>query len=640
MLRIEVFVEGKAPALVSFEDARRVTFGRSQSNDIVLAVSHVSRSHGEFRYENGHWSVVDTGSRAGSVLVRPDAPSIPIELTADHPELLSGGEQLQILNTHMRIEIKPAPSRFDETEAQWADLTIARIAEGDLSDVVLLQKKLESDSHKLNLLLDLSKELIRADLLEDVFDQVSRTVFKSLPNATHFTVCRSEVQGEYTPHFAVTKDGSTIPADQIRISHSILDLAVEQERAMLFRLMDDEIPPSQSVVLNSIASSMVIPLRSTHGLEAVMMVDNRSSAHPFDTNDLDFSIVLAHHVAAALERTRYQSRIKEMFDGFVDASVTAIEARDVTTSGHSRRVADYSMALCEAVTRQQSGPFARDSFSDDQWTELAYAALLHDFGKIAVRECVLLKARRLFPEQLERIETRFQLISAGHESAVLRRTLQTGTGSATPTEALDRVSAETRAFGRKLEAALALIREINSGRPLSEDEAAQLRGIAAMRFADPLCGDSPYLRADELQALEIRAGTLTDEQRREIQDHVTHSFESLRRIPWPAELRKVPEIVHMHHEKIDGSGYPQGLEGERISIEARLLTVCDIFDALTAVDRPYRSAMPLERGLDQLRIEAREGQIDSDLVELFIEARSWHRPGRDPTTTSLLNRRK
>jgi HD-GYP domain-containing protein (c-di-GMP phosphodiesterase class II) len=146
------------------------------------------------------------------------------------------------------------------------------------------------------------------------------------------------------------------------------------------------------------------------------------------------------------------------------------------------------------------------------------------------------------------------------------------------------------------------------------------------------------LRADEFQALQIRSGTLSDEERKEIQAHVTHSYESLRRIPWPNDLRKVPEIVHMHHEKIDGSGYPRGIGGEQIPIEVRLLTVCDIFDALTASDRPYRSAMPLEDGLDQLKTEARRGQIDSNLVALFIEARVWNRPDPNPTTTSLLNR--
>jgi HD-GYP domain-containing protein (c-di-GMP phosphodiesterase class II) len=638
VLRIDVIEEGKAPALLAFDDARRVTFGRSQSNDIVLSAEYISRSHGEFRCEDGRWFVVDLGSQAGLVLVEPNAPDHPIELIANRPEMLSGGEQLRIRDTRMGIEIKSGPSSSQDDDSQWLNLKVSRVAEGELSDAAVLQKELERDSHKLNLLLDLSRELTQLDSLEDVFDHVSQTVFKSLPSATHFTVCAPTSEDDYTPQFAVTRDGSSIPAEQIKVSHSILDLAVEHERAMLFRLTDGEAPPSQSVVLNSIASAMAIPLRGPSGIQGVMMVDNRSSAAPFGTQDLDFSIVLGHHVAAALQRTRYQSQIKGMFDGFVDASVTAIEARDATTSGHSRRVADFSIALCEAVSLAQSGPFAKECFSDDDRTELAYAALLHDFGKVAVRECVLLKANRLYPEQLERIETRFQLISERYANTALRHALKTGVGSLSPTEALDRVTARTQAFAEQLDGALALIRGINSSRPLSEEEADRVHAIAAMRFEDPVFGDSPYLRADEFEALQIRRGTLSDEEREEIQAHVTHSYESLRRIPWPSDLRKVPDIVHMHHEKIDGSGYPRGIDGEQIPIEVRLLTVCDIFDALTASDRPYRSAMPLEQGLDQLRTEAGRGQIDSNLVELFIETRVWNRPEPDPTTTSLLRR--
>ncbi len=638
MLWIDVIEEGKAPAPLAFDDARRVTFGRSQSNDIVLGADYVSRCHGEFRCEDGRWFVVDLGSQMGLVLVEPNAPGDPIELVANRPKQLSGGEQLRIHDTLMGVEIKSGSSSSRDDNTQWLNLKVSRIAEGKLSDAAVLQKELERDSHKLNLLLDLSRELSQLDSLEDVFDHVSRTVFKSLPSATHFTVCSPTTEGEYTPQFAVTRDGSSIPAEQIRVSHSILNLAVEQEQAMLFRLMDGEVEPSQSVVFNSIASAMAIPLRGSSGIQGVMMVDNRSSSAPFGTQDLDFSIVLGHHVAAALQRTRYQSQIKGMFDGFVDASVTAIEARDDTTSGHSRRVADFSITLCEAVTLAQSGPFANESFSDEDRTELAYAALLHDFGKVAVRECVLLKANRLYPEQLERIEARFQLISERYANTALRDALQAGVGSLSPTEVLDRVSARTQAFSEELEGALALIRGVNSGRPLSQEETERVHAIAAMRFADPVFGDSPYLRADEFQALQIRRGTLSDEERREIQAHVTHSYESLRRIPWPMELRKVPEIVHMHHEKIDGSGYPRGINGEQIPIEVRLLTICDIFDALTASDRPYRSAMPLEQGLDQLRTEARLGQIDSSLVELFIEARVWNRPGPAPTTTGLLRR--
>ena len=143
-------------------------------------------------------------------------------------------------------------------------------------------------------------------------------------------------------------------------------------------------------------------------------------------------------------------------------------------------------------------------------------------------------------------------------------------------------------------------------------------------FPDAAGQHEPLITSEELTSLSVRRGTLTQEERKAIESHVIQSFRVLEQIPWSADLENVPSIVLAHHEKLDGSGYPQGLSASQIPVRARVLTVCDIFDAVTASDRPYRSAMPIEGGLDILRSEAAAGEIDADLVELFIEARIWN----------------
>jgi 3',5'-cyclic-nucleotide phosphodiesterase len=392
--------------------------------------------------------------------------------------------------------------------------------------------------------------------------------------------------------------------------------------AMLFAPGLADKSMSESIIAHNIASSMAVPLLGAHGALGVMQVDNRATEEPFGEADLDLMVVLASGAAAALERAQFQDEIRRTFEGFVEASVTAIESRDPTTSGHSRRVADYSLALARAVSRTRWG--ARDAGALDEraLTELSYAALLHDFGKVGVPECVLRKARRLHPEQLSAIRTRFREIRALYHRRCLEQAVRESDGS-NAAQLLERVSARLQRASRELDRTLRLVEQVNRHGPRRAEAVRRLRALAQRSFTDA-DGQRRHLLADEeLEALCIRRGTLTPAERRTIESHVVESQRFLEQIPWSSDLARIPEIVAAHHEKLDGSGYPRGLRAEQIPLQARLLAVCDIFDALTASDRPYRSAVSCERGLEMLRRHVRAGQIDAALVEVFIEARVW-----------------
>ncbi|HET7875682.1 MAG TPA: HD domain-containing phosphohydrolase [Methylomirabilota bacterium] len=339
---------------------------------------------------------------------------------------------------------------------------------------------------------------------------------------------------------------------------------------------------------------------------------------------------LASQAAVALENSRLYHSIRMLFEGFVKASVTAIESRDPTTSGHSFRVADLTVALATAADRATDGPFRDVRFSPDQMTEIRYASLLHDFGKVGVREEVLVKAKKLLPGRLELIRQRVELIKRGlelrHVHQKLDRLLARGP---------QRFAEETAAWDAELTALLAEVDQhmkavaaANEPTVMPADAASMIHSLPERAFPDHLGEQHAVITAEEARILSIPRGSLTPEEYRQIQSHVVHTYEFLRQIPWTRELRRVPEIARDHHEKLDGSGYPARRPAPEIAIQTRMMTVSDIFDALTARDRPYKSAVPVERALDILGDEARAGALDRALLELFIAVKPWVELGR------------
>jgi len=342
---------------------------------------------------------------------------------------------------------------------------------------------------------------------------------------------------------------------------------------------------------------------------------------PFDEKCVHLASSLASQAAVAIENTRLYQEIKELFEGFVRASVLAIEQRDPTTYGHSERVATLSVGIAEVVDRVATGPYRDLHFSRDQIQQIKYAGLLHDFGKIGVREHVLVKAKKLYPAQLDIIKARFRYLKRALQQRYTAEKVRFFLTS-TREEALRACEHLDQEFARRLRELddyLEFIIRANEPTVLQEGGFEKLLEIAQLCYEDD--GELiRYLEDEEVKLLSITKGSLSDEERAEIESHVTHTYNFLTKIPWTSELKPVPDIAYAHHEKLDGSGYPRRLSGPEIPVQSKMMAIADIYDALTAWDRPYKKAVPTERALDILNAEARAGLLDAELLRLFIEA--------------------
>lgn len=354
--------------------------------------------------------------------------------------------------------------------------------------------------------------------------------------------------------------------------------------------------------------------------------DFKAQVKPFGEQHLEYAQIVAQQAGIALENAKMQDDIQNLFDSFVNASVTAIELRDPTTSGHSHRVAKLTLRLAEMVDKQSNGPFGKVNFNVDQMREIEYASLLHDFGKLGVREKVLLKAKKLYPDEFRLVEERFRLIRSSFEIEFLRKCLEF---SKHPEKfpmgvSEDDFRSEKNKKIIELDTFYEFICKANKPTVLEQGGFELLRDIANCTFSDDVEKNRPYLLPSELKALSVSRGSLTAEEFSEIQSHVTHTYEFLRKIPWGPKLMNVPQIAAKHHEKLDGSGYPTSSAQADIPVQSRMMTVADIYDALTASDRPYKKAMEVERALDIINMEVKGGKLDKDIFEIFISAKVFN----------------
>ncbi len=347
---------------------------------------------------------------------------------------------------------------------------------------------------------------------------------------------------------------------------------------------------------------------------------------PFSRRTVRLALSLASQAAVAYENGRLYQDIETLFEGFVQAAVTAIEQRDPTTSGHSQRVSKMTVGLAEIVDRVDTGNYAKTRFTHEQMKEIRYAALLHDFGKVGVREEVLVKAKKLYPMQMDVVAHRFDYLykdlEAGLEREKVRALLEMDRA-----EALVRIATleeEYRLRKAQMEDAFETIVQANEPTVLPAGKFDRLFEIAMQSYRDPRGVERPVLTQDEVHFLSIPKGSLNPDERAQIESHVVHSFNFLLQIPWTKEIREIPRIARAHHEKLNGTGYPYKLRGDEIPVQAKIMTICDIFDALSASDRPYKRAVPPERALDILEMSVRDQELDPELYRYFLDAKIFH----------------
>lgn len=349
----------------------------------------------------------------------------------------------------------------------------------------------------------------------------------------------------------------------------------------------------------------------------------------FNEEDEELMRVFASYAAIALENSQLTESIENLFESFVRASVKAIEARDPTTSGHSDRVAMMTVELALATHKIGEGPYKDVRFSEEQIKEIRYASLLHDFGKIGVTEPVLLKKKKLQDRELESILLRFDALIYNQEVKLLKNLCERMVESQrkpglsfNADKAYQDALLQIESLKGRIKKMRGQVITANEPQIMSVD--FDINDLIEKIVKANEHFDNKVLTQKELRALSIPRGSLTHEEREEIESHVSHTYEFLKQIAWTDNLSHVCAIAHCHHEKMDGSGYPLGIKGDAIPIQSRMMTIADIYDALTAFDRPYKKSLPPAKALEILVKDARAQKVDGYLLKIFIEAGIFH----------------
>jgi HD-GYP domain-containing protein (c-di-GMP phosphodiesterase class II) len=370
-------------------------------------------------------------------------------------------------------------------------------------------------------------------------------------------------------------------------------------------------------------SMLVVPMKN-HKDEIIGVVqlmnsrDEKGHLIAYDSSMQELVVSLASQAAVAITNSVLIRNIKNLFEGLVTYSVQAIDARSPHTAGHSMRVSRLVMQLAESINKSKEWKSANVHFSEEALDELRMASWLHDIGKIGVREYVLDKVNKLSDEVIGGIVNRFDYIKKDTENRANLRKLElfhSGGLSSKERELIENKSARETAG---IDSDLALVLRLNTPGFFPEEEYERLRSIGAKKYYSMEGRDCPYLEPAELEHLLVRQGNLTENERSEIQSHVHHTLTILEKLPFTEELSNIPRYAAAHHEMLNGTGYPKGIKGDEIPLQSRIIAVADIFDALTARDRPYKPPLPLDASLKILQEEAKKGKLDPAIVELFV----------------------
>ncbi len=361
-------------------------------------------------------------------------------------------------------------------------------------------------------------------------------------------------------------------------------------------------------------SLLCMPLLNRHGeplgvLQCLNKTGTDAGPSVFTQYDELVLSAVAAQAAVYLDNSLLRHQMDVLFESFVEATSRAIDERDPCTSGHSRRVMLYALNLARAVHDADGGVFADVRYTRERIRQLRYASLLHDVGKIGVREHILCKAARLAPPALEAVRQRLRALREESRANMLSESVSTSV------EAYTAAQQRHSARSAELSEAQALIDRISGNSFLPDTELAQLRALQVKGL----------ITSEEFLHLSIRRGNLTENEWVDMRSHVEKTFRILKRIPWPNELHDLADIAYSHHEKRDGSGYPRQLKGDDIHFDSQVLCVADIYDALTAGDRPYKKATPHELAQQILmEEEAARGKIIPALVQLFFDAECYN----------------
>ena len=382
-------------------------------------------------------------------------------------------------------------------------------------------------------------------------------------------------------------------------------------------------------------SMLTIPMKN-HENEIIGVLQLLNAIDPasgkiisFSEENLQLAESLASQAAVALGNHILINGLKVLFESFTQMIANTIDEKSPYTGGHCRRVPELAMMLADGVNTATCGPLASFHMNDKELYELRIAAWLHDCGKMTTPEVVLDKPTKLVSifDRIGLIEQRFQLLKSQAELAMLRKQLEAAkAGLPARTEKLQ---AELQAFYKQLDEDREFLRRANIGSEfMPAKDQRRVRAIGAYTMLDDAGNQVPFLSVDEIRNLNISRGTLTEQEHEIIHNHIAVTISMLASLPFPKDLRRVPEFAGGHHERMDGKGYPLGLKREQMSLQARLMGLADIFEAITARDRPYKKANNLSEALEILGNMKLNNYVDQDLFDIFIRQKIYLRYAR------------
>jgi len=374
-------------------------------------------------------------------------------------------------------------------------------------------------------------------------------------------------------------------------------------------------------------SMLVVPMRN-HDNDVIGVLQLLNATNPTTNQVISFSQdyenlceSLASQAAVSITNAKLISNMTELFEAFVKVMATAIDEKSPVTGGHIRRVADLTLTMADVIHNSKEGAYKDITFTPDQIYELRIAAYMHDIGKVTSPVEIVEKAKKLQTifDRIQYIRLRMAYISQKLVLEGQSKKIELLQNGYSP-EKLDALETDTHNKLEEIKEIREFINKCNEPGEFLEDETLErLKEISKKTYIDDEGEQQPFLTEDELLNLSIRRGSITEAERKKMQDHAAVTLRMLKQIPFTKKLKNIPDFAGAHHEFINGKGYPLGLKGDEIPFEGKLMAVADIAEALTASDRPYKKAMPLETVHRILRSMAEKEELDNGLVELFIE---------------------
>ena len=628
MAYLEVSAAGTLkPAVFPLHD--EAVIGRDPQDSLALdrflcIPEHtVSRRHARIRRRGGTYFVEDLHSFNGTFV-----SGHRLTPGAWHP--LKDGDEISMSSVQMIFHSLLVPARESMPTIITKAIDATEYARNLEAPLDASQGDLPGTLRKLHAMAQVGIALGAFTDRATLIEKIMTFIFELFPLAERAFILLKKIENEApVPVAARRRDGTVEDVQQVRMSRTLIDEVFNKKQSILSvdTLADRHFGAQASIVSQAIRSVMCVPLLLDGECLGLIQVDTSSDPHAFTEQDLEMLTGVCTETAVALKNFQLYSDIERLLDGFVRASVQAIEERDPVTAGHSFRVAGYAEQLAIAVDQSGSPGLRHIVFTKEQLREIRYAALLHDFGKVGVREHVLRKEKKLHHADMRLLEQRFEYARACLERQAYRELAEMHArrewGMAAFRAEKKKIDDSLREQFGRLDEFLATIQRANEPAISQGAQMPDLAPILAYEYVRADGCAAHVLDQRECAALSVPVGCLTYEERQQIQSHVADSYSFLILIPWTRDLAGVPAIAHGHHEKLDGSGYPMALRGDQISIQTRILTICDIYDALTAADRPYKKALPVQQALDLMAAECKAGRLDSSLFDVFVESGVW-----------------